>query len=57
MYATLSAVEMLILAQPRPIRSVNCSSVIPVPPCRAIGMSTRATMSETRCASSVGVRE
>ena len=45
---------MFTLAQPRAIRSLNWASVMPVPPCSAIGTGWAATMSETRWASSFG---
>ena len=50
----LSAVEMLTLAQPRAMRSVNCSGVMPVPPWSATGMPVASTMSVTRWLSSCG---
>src|SRR5262249_32210735 len=53
-YVSLSAVEMLTFAQPREIKSRNCSSASPLPPCRAIGMGRAATMSDTRWKSSTG---
>ena len=34
MYVRFSAVEMLTFAHPRAIRSANCASVIPLPPCK-----------------------
>ena len=54
MNVRFSAVEMFTLAQPRAIRSANCASVMPLPPCSAIGTSVASTMSLTRCASSFG---
>src|SRR5262249_31477168 len=41
----LRAVEMFTLAQPRPIRSWNCSSWRPVPPWSTIGIGCSATIS------------
>src|ERR1039458_470957 len=55
MKAIFRAVEMFTLAQPRPIRSLNCSAVIPVPPWRATGMPVASTMSVTRWLSRWGV--
>ena len=54
MYASLIAVEMLTLAQPREMRSRNWSSDRPVPPCSAIGMPVASTRSVTRWWSSTG---
>jgi hypothetical protein len=46
---------MLTLAQPRAIRSWNCSGFMPVPPWSAIGIGSADTMSLTRWLSRVGV--
>ncbi len=54
MNARFSAVEMLTLAQPRPVRSRNWASVRPLPPCSATGMPVSATSRDTRSASSAG---
>src|SRR4051812_9999970 len=35
MYAIFKAVEMFTFAHPREMRSWNCASVIPLPPCSA----------------------
>ncbi len=45
---------MLTLAQPRLMRSVNCSADIPVPPWSATGMPVASTMSVTRWESRCG---
>src|SRR4029078_5889701 len=47
MNAIFSAVEMLTLAQPREMRSRNCSGARPLPPCSAIGIGMAATISLT----------
>ena len=45
---------MLTLAQPRAMRSWNCSADSPVPPCSAIGTPVASTRSVTRWWSSTG---
>ncbi len=57
MNSIFSAVEMFTFAQPREIRSANCASVMPLPPCSAIGVFVAATRSVTRWKSSSGVCE
>ena len=53
--AIFSAVEMLTFAQPRAMRSANCASDRPVPPCRTIGIGCWATISVTRSRHEVGL--
>src|SRR6218665_2716808 len=57
MQVSFSAVEMLTLAQPAWISSVNCWGLRPDPPCSACGMPVASWICLTRSASRVGVAD
>ena len=46
---------MFTLAQPRAMRSLNCSGARPVPPCSTMGIGRRSTISVTRSGVSLGL--
>ena len=53
--AIFRAVEMFTLAQPRAMRSLNCSGDGPVPPCSTQEIGRRSTISVTRSGVSLGL--